>query len=91
MGSVGDARPFDPVKDAENIRRHGISLSRYVDLEVLAFLADDRFTYGESRFRAWGLIDGLAHCLAYTVRDGIVRPISLRRAHAKEMRRHVQG
>jgi uncharacterized DUF497 family protein len=45
--------------------------------------------YGEVRYRAWGHIDGKAYYLAFTVRDGIVRPISLRRAHAKEMKRHA--
>ena len=86
---TADDLPFDPAKDVENIRTHGISLARYIDLDVIAFLADERFAYGEPRFRAWGLIDGRAHCLAYTLRSGRVRPISLRRAHEKEMKRYV--
>ena len=86
---TGDDLPYDPRKDAENRRNHGVALARYADLDVLAFLPDDRFGYGEERFRAWGLIDGVAHCLAYTLRDGRVRPISLRRAHRKEMERYV--
>ena len=57
---------------------------------VIDIVIDDtRAAYGEPRFRGFGLIDGVAHCLAFTVRDGAVRPISLRRAHAKEYRRHV--
>ena len=43
---------FDRDNDAINVRRHAISLARYVDLEVQLFLADDRFDYGEARFRA---------------------------------------
>ncbi len=78
---------FDPAKDAANIAKHGISLARAVDLEILAFVEDRRFE--ESRFRLYGLIDGEAHCLAGTDRNGMVRAISLRRAHDKEMRRHV--
>jgi uncharacterized DUF497 family protein len=50
---------------------------------------DDRYDYGEVRYRAYGFIDGVAYCLAFTNRNGQVRPISLRRAHAKEMRHHV--
>jgi uncharacterized protein len=50
---------------------------------------DDRYDYGEIRDRAYGFIDGVAYCLVFTSRNGQVRPISLRRAHAKEMRRHV--
>jgi uncharacterized DUF497 family protein len=55
----------------------------------LAIVDDDRFDYGEPRYRAYGLIDGIAHCLVFTIRNEQYRPISLRRAHAKEMKRHV--
>ncbi len=78
---------FDAAKDEANQAKHGISLARASDLEVLARVEDPRFT--EPRLRAYGLIDGGAYCLAYTLRMGVVRAISLRRAHAKEMRHHV--
>lgn len=78
---------YDPAKDAANIAKHGISLARAADLELLAYEADDRFD--EPRFRLYGLIDGVAHCVAGTDRGGKVRVISLRRAHAKEMKRYV--
>ena len=84
MGSA-----FDPAKDASNIADHGISLARAKEMVIARFMIDDRFDYGETRYRAWGHIDGGAHYLAFTIRDGKVRPISLRRAHAKEMKRHV--
>jgi hypothetical protein len=80
---------FDPAKDAINRSKHGISLTRWVDLDVYAIVRDDRFQYGEPRYRAYGVIDGATYCLAFTIRDGRYRPISLRRAHAKEMRRHA--
>jgi uncharacterized DUF497 family protein len=41
---------------------------------------DDRRDYGEIRHLAYGYIDGVAYCLAFTSRNGQVRPISLRRA-----------
>ena len=78
---------FDPAKDEVNVATHGLSLARAVDLDVLAYLPDDRFA--EPRFRLYGLIDGVACCVAGTDRDGVVRVISLRRAHAKEMKRYV--
>ena len=78
---------FDREKDAANIAKHGVSLGRAVDLEVLAYVEDRRFA--EPRFRLYGVIDGEAYCLAGTDRGGVIRAISLRRAHAKEMRRHV--
>jgi uncharacterized DUF497 family protein len=80
---------FDPAKDAINIAKHGISLASAVDLDILAFIEDDRTDYGEVRYRAWGLIDGKAYCLAFTDRTDSLRAISLRRAHKKEMDRHV--
>lgn len=80
---------FDPNKDAANISKHGISLARAADLEILAFIEDARNDYGETRYRAWGLISGEAFCLAFTHRNGRVRAISLRRAHKKELDRYV--
>lgn len=49
---------FDPAKDEVNIAKHGVSLARAVDLEILAFIEDDRTDYGEVRYRAWRLIGG---------------------------------
>lgn len=77
---------FDPEKDAANIAKHGISLTRAAELEVNAYVADDRFA--EPRFRLYGLIDGLAYCAAGTMRGEAIRVIGLRRAHDKEMRRY---
>jgi uncharacterized DUF497 family protein len=80
---------FDPAKEAINLAKHGVSLARWVDLEVREIVADDRFDYGEPRFRAYGYIEGIAHCLVFTVRDERYRPISLRRVHKKEMKRYA--
>jgi uncharacterized DUF497 family protein len=35
------------------------------------------------------MIDGKTYCLAYTMRGDKVRPISLRRARQKEMKRYA--
>ncbi|MFN7400004.1 MAG: BrnT family toxin [Sandaracinobacter sp.] len=78
---------FDPAKDAANIAKHGVSLARAAELEFLAVVRDDRFS--EQRYRIYGLLDDVPHCLAATLRNGVVRAISLRRAHRKEYRRHV--
>jgi hypothetical protein len=80
---------FDPAKDAINIAKHGVSLARWVDLEIRAIVPVEPFDYVEPRYRAYGFIDGVAHCPIFTVRGERYRPISLRRARAKEMRRHV--
>ena len=81
---------FDPKKNAINIAKHGISLERAAEMEILALVGDQRFDYGEIRFRAFGYIDGLAYCFGFTDRDGKRRGISLRRAHLKEMKQHVE-
>lgn len=80
---------FDPAKDAINLSKHGVSLARWVDLDIKVTFVDNRRDYGEVRYRAFGFIDGVAYFLAFTSRNEQVRPISLRLAHTKEMRRHV--
>ncbi|WP_260927398.1 BrnT family toxin [Novosphingobium sp. 9] len=78
---------FDPAKDASNIVKHGISLSRAVEMDGAVYVEDDR--YDEPRFRVYGLIDDVPHCAAIAIRGQNVRVISLRRAHRKEFKRHV--
>ena len=79
---------FDPDKNAANIAKHGVSLSRAGDMEMGEALiaADDRFDYGEPRWIAYGELDGRLHVLAFTFRGGNVRAISLRKAHDREQR-----
>ncbi|MFC3713885.1 BrnT family toxin [Sphingoaurantiacus capsulatus] len=81
---------FDPAKDAANIAKHGISLkaAEGLDWEVAVVMADDRFDYGEVRFRAFGRIENAGFCFVFTERSGRLRAISLRRAHEKELRRY---
>jgi uncharacterized DUF497 family protein len=80
---------YDPAKEAINLSKHGVSLERWADLDIVVTFVDDRHDYGEIRYRAYGYIDGLTYCLTFTGRDGRVRPISLRRTHKKEMKRYA--
>lgn len=80
---------FDPDKERRNRLKHRISLARAFDFEFLAFVEDDRADYGEIRYRAWGLIDGAYHAMAFTLRGERLLVIMLRRAHDKEIRRYV--
>lgn len=79
---------FDPEKDAANIVKHGVSLSRaetmFVDDALIEI--DDRRDYGEPRWILYGEIDGRLHVLAFTVREGITRAISLRKANDREQK-----
>lgn len=80
---------FDPAKDAENLAKHGLSLGTFAGFDAEAAVSiDDRYDYGEVRYRAFGRIDGVGHCLVFTIRDDKRRLISFRRAREKEMRRH---
>jgi len=80
---------FDPAKDEANFEAHGLRLSDFAGFDAEAAVVEDRrYDYGESRFRAYGRIDGKGYCVVLTVRDARERLISFRRAHEKEMRRY---
>ena len=79
---------FDAEKDAANVAKHGISLVRAADLEVLFAHPDRRKEYGEARILAYGYIDSLPYVLCYVDRGASMRAISLRRAHQREFLRH---
>jgi uncharacterized DUF497 family protein len=53
--------------------------------------ADERFDYGEPRFRLIGRIDGETFVVVYTPRHGRIRLISARRASRREVRRYDTG
>lgn len=81
---------FDPVKDASNRAKHGVSLEMAASFEWETALEreDDRFDYGELRFVAIGMIEHRLHVIVFT--DGsdndTVRVISLRPAEKHEAR-----
>jgi uncharacterized protein len=83
---------FDPGKDEINRAKHGISLAIAVEIDLAAALIepDQRFPYGEARFQAIAPIAGRLHLLAFTMRDVVVRVISLRKANSRERRRYEQ-
>ena len=81
---------FDPAKDAQNIAKHGLSLADAAAFELASarVTIDDRFDYGETRYRAFGRVEGQGSCLVFTWEPGKIRVISFRRAREKEMRRY---
>ena len=84
---------FDPAKDAANLAKHGLSLAEAAqfDFSAAVVTTDDRFDYGEVRFRAFARADGGGRCLVFTVVDRVtIRAISYRRASDREMQRHGQ-
>lgn len=82
---------FDPAKDAANLAKHGVSLSEAAEFDFTAAVVtvDDRFEYGEVRFRAFAYANGHGCCLVFTAIDSTtIRAISYRRARQKEMQRY---
>lgn len=81
---------YDPAKDKANRDKHGLSLAEAVDFdfEVAVVLVDDRFDYGETRYRAFARGAEGGYCLAFALAGETLRPISYRRAHEKELRRY---
>jgi uncharacterized DUF497 family protein len=77
---------FDPAKDLANVARRGVSFVRVIELfqGVTIKRPDDRKSYGEARFIAYGHIDGRLHVCVYTDRGDVRRIISLRKANARE-------
>ena len=83
----------NPKKDVINRAKHGLSLAAAFDLDLATALVvpDERSGYGEPRYRAFGELEGVWYCLAFTIRAGRLRPISFRRAREKEVRRHEKA
>jgi uncharacterized DUF497 family protein len=79
---------FDPAKDTANIAKHGISLAlaEQFDLTTAIARVDNRFDYGEAREIVIGYIAGRLHVMVYTLRNGIHRAISLRKANEREQK-----
>lgn len=77
---------FDFTKDAINVRKHGISLSRVKDFDFDAALysSDDSEDYGENRLIALGFIEARLYFLIFAQRGESIRAISLRKADKHE-------
>jgi hypothetical protein len=61
-----------------------------MDLATASIEPDERYDYGETRYRACGPIDGRLHMLVFTMRGNVMRAISLRKANAREVKEHDQ-
>ncbi len=84
---------FDPVKDAANQQKHGLSLARASELDWEAALiwVDERYAYGEQRMIALAPATGLLYYVAFVEREKARRIISLRRANRREVKHYVQS
>jgi hypothetical protein len=80
---------WDQAKNEANFAKHGLWFESFEGFDAQPVpLLDVRSNYGEERFRAFGRIDGTPYSIAYTRRGKILRLISFRRAHEKELTRY---
>lgn len=71
---------FDPVKDADNQAKHGVSLSlaEKLDWDAALVWVDDRYEYGELRMIALAPKTEILYYVAFVERGEARRIISLR-------------
>ena len=81
---------WDEKKRTSNVEKHGFDF-----LDTWKMLEGDHIKEvakqgegGEERFLATGLIDGIYATVVYTMRNGVIRVISLRKARENEQRKH---
>jgi uncharacterized DUF497 family protein len=84
---------FDPVKDAINARKHGVSLASAAafEWETAVVWPDTRFEYDEERLSALGYIGLTLFFMAFVERDDRTRVLSLRKATPMEIKRYAQS
>jgi uncharacterized protein len=77
---------WDETKRQANLKEHGIDFTDAgLVFSGLTFTYEgDRLAYQEQRFIALGLLKGVPVSICHTEQDGIIRPISFRRATTHE-------
>jgi uncharacterized DUF497 family protein len=82
---------WDPAKNERNVTERDLpfALAEGFEWSTALILEDTRRHYPERRFQALGLIDEHLHMLVFTPRGDAVHVISLRRANARERKRHA--
>jgi uncharacterized protein len=84
---------FDPIKDAGNQAKHGVSLALAAELEWDAAMVwvDDRYEYDEFRMIALAPEFNILYYVAFVDRGEVRRIISLRRATRHEVKHYVEN
>ena len=79
---------FDEAKSRRNSQARGLSFDDVIRFEFAEALViqDERKEYGETRWRALGLLDERLCALVFTLRAPKLRVISLRRANEREVK-----
>jgi uncharacterized DUF497 family protein len=82
---------FDPIKDAANRSKHGVSLALAAELDWDSAVVwmDSRKTYGEMRQNALALMGSRLYFVAFVDRGDLRRAISLRKANIREVKKYA--
>src|SRR5215207_895911 len=81
---------WDPVKDAANLQKHGISFTVASDVFYVerSYVEEtSRPDHGEQRWTAVGVVNDRTICVIYTERNDETRIISARAARRDERRK----
>ena len=84
---------IDRAKDKANHAKHEVSLALAAELDWKATLVwiDERFEYDELRMIALAPKSAILYYVAFVERGEVRRPISLRRANRREVKRYVES
>ena len=84
---------FDPLKNAANVAKHGVSLAltETLDWAVSWVWLDVRRDYGEERQCALVPKDERLYFVAFVDRGDVPRVISLRKANEREVKHYVEN
>lgn len=84
---------FDPVKDAANQVKHGVSLAdaQRLNWDWLLCRPDTRRDYRELREVGFAPLADRVYCVVFVQRGDVYRIVSLRRASAREVNQYDQA
>lgn len=85
---------WDDSKAATNLLHHGVDFRDAIHVFGDPYrleLEDDRYDYGESRFRVLGQVNGVLLAVIFTERQESIRLISARTAEPHERRLYHEG
>jgi uncharacterized protein len=85
---------WDDIKAEANLRKHKISFqkARRVFDDLFALVEQDLSEdFGEDRFLATGMVEGLLVAVVFTERGERIRLISARKANSHEQRRYYRS
>ena len=85
---------WDEAKASQNLARHGVdfldAIGVFVD-PLRLDLEDDRYDYGETRFRTLGMVQDVVLVVVFTYRGDAIRIISARKAETHERKTYYES